>query len=452
MISLGEEQEQGLQMMKDCISSDSSINTLIYGSAGTGKSLLINHLVKYLESKNIPYCLCAPTHKAALVMERYTDREAVTLHKLLSLSPNIQIFELDLRRLLFFVGRSSPSIPYKGVVICDEASMINDNLYDLLLTMAKQYSCHICFFGDFKQLSPVQQDSLSKIIHVQPQLELTKIYRQANDSELLPILDVLRTRSICRFEPNNNLKVATSLKDFVETAKELTKKAINSKDILQVKIAAYTNARVQAYNMLMHLQLFGNESPYYKSEFLTCHDNLEFNGLKFYNSMDYIITEVPIETNVYIPNLPIEYLPGYKLTLYDSLTKSCARVLIISPRIEGTKEQAILEETIEGLRIAAIKMSKISKLKAKQYWKDYYKTMNSFTTPFNLFFDNRLIRKRSFSYGYASTTHKLQGSNYDNILVDINDIITKCHDKETLRQLEYVALSRTRNNAVILQC
>lgn len=449
MISLSEEQEQGLQMMKDCIASDKQISSLIYGSAGTGKSLLINHLVAHLEENNIPYCLCAPTHKAALVMEKYTKREAMTLHKLLNLSPNIQIFELDLRRLLFFTSKSSMNFPYKGVVVCDEASMINDDLYELLLTRAKEYEFHICFFGDFKQLSPVQQDSLSKIIHTQPQLELTKIYRQANDSELLPILGTLRTRPIRKFEPNNNLKVAKDFKDFIANAKNLTTKAIESRDILQVKMAAYTNARVDAYNKLLHNLLFG-ESPYYKHEFLTCHDNLEFGGVKFYNSMDYVITEEPKETSIIIPKLPIKTLPGWKVTLYDSLSKSCSFVSIISPDLD-CKSRAILAETIESIRLTAIEVGKISKLKSKQYWKDYYQMINSFTTPFDIFFDNRLIRKRSFSYGYASTIHKLQGSNYDNILVDIRDVINKCHDKETLRQLEYVALSRTRNNALILQ-
>ena len=39
-------------------------------------------------------------------------------------------------------------------------------------------------------------------------------------------------------------------------------------------------------------------------------------------------------------------------------------------------------------------------------WKEYYEINNSFTTPFNLYYDNRLIRKKSFDYGYASTVHK----------------------------------------------
>ena len=83
-------------------------------------------------------------------------------------------------------------------------------------------------------------------------------------------------------------------------------------------------------------------------------------------------------------------------------------------------------------------------------WKKYYQIYNSFTTPKDLFYDNRLIRRKSFDRGYSTTVHKSQGSNYNNVYVDMYDINT-CTDKEQLRQLQYVALSRTRGNVYIFQ-
>jgi exodeoxyribonuclease-5 len=67
-----------------------------------------------------------------------------------------------------------------------------------------------------------------------------------------------------------------------------------------------------------------------------------------------------------------------------------------------------------------------------------------------MYFDNRLIRKKSFDYGYACTVHRSQGSDYNNIFVDMKDI-GLCKDDAIRRQLQYVALSRTRNNALIFQ-
>ena len=79
-LQLGEEQEKALSMVKDFIKGRPSPACLYYGSAGTGKSLLVNYIIEYLESNNISYCLCAPTHKAALVLSRFTNRDACTLH------------------------------------------------------------------------------------------------------------------------------------------------------------------------------------------------------------------------------------------------------------------------------------------------------------------------------------------------------------------------------------
>jgi ATP-dependent exoDNAse (exonuclease V) alpha subunit len=76
--------------------------------------------------------------------------------------------------------------------------------------------------------------------------------------------------------------------------------------------------------------------------------------------------------------------------------------------------------------------------------------LGSFTTPIDLYYDGRLIRKKSFDYSYALTAYKSQGSSYNNVLVDIRNI-NICKDEQIKRQLQYVALSRTRNNVLIYQ-
>jgi hypothetical protein len=43
----------------------------------------------------------------------------------------------------------------------------------------------------------------------------------------------------------------------------------------------------------------------------------------------------------------------------------------------------------------------------------------------------------------------MQGSSITNVYIDMKDIL-KCRDEEELRQLQYVALSRTKNNIYIL--
>lgn len=449
-ISLGDEQEMALNSIKTFIKEGQSPACLLQGSAGTGKTLLISCIIDWCEQENIPYQLCAPTHKAALVMSRYTDRSAITLHKLLSLSPKLDIFALDFNNLMFQSKGQSAEMPYKGIVICDEASMINDDLYKVLLEKCGAYQNKIVYVADLAQLQPVKQDYLSKIIHTEPNFTLTKIWRQNEENAILPTLQTLRTHSMARFEPKEgskgSLKVTSDMREFLSTAKSQFKKAISEGDILETKILCYTNDRVRSYNSAMHKVLFG-ENEYYKNEFLVGCENLEFNNFKFYNSMDYIIVTEPQKTDVYIPHFMI--LPGWRFELYDSLYKRSENIVILSNEISKDYFDALTNK-IEEYRQQAVSWSAVNKMKAKYYWKKYYEMINSFTTPIDLYYDGRLIRKKSFDYSYASTVHRSQGSSYNNVLVDIRNI-NSCSDESVTRQLQYVALSRTRKDVLIYQ-
>ena len=92
-IILSDEQLEAIRLIKEFITSEETAFSLV-GSAGTGKTLIMNNLVKDLQQV-MRVELCAPTHKAKLVLQRATGRECTTLHSLLALTPNLDIFELD---------------------------------------------------------------------------------------------------------------------------------------------------------------------------------------------------------------------------------------------------------------------------------------------------------------------------------------------------------------------
>ena len=94
--------------------------------------MLTKYLIDELDKNWENYTICAPTHKAKIVIERFTGKEGFTLHKLLSLSPNIQIMDLDLNDLQFLIPKKSQLFPVNSLIICDEASMVNDFLYDFI--------------------------------------------------------------------------------------------------------------------------------------------------------------------------------------------------------------------------------------------------------------------------------------------------------------------------------
>ena len=76
--------------------------------------------------------------------------------------------------------------------------------------------------------------------------------------------------------------------------------------------------------------------------------------------------------------------------------------------------------------------------------------MESFASPIDLIYDGRVIKKKTFDYGYAISSHRAQGSGYQNVMVDMKDI-SICRNPEERRQLQYVAISRTKKDLYILQ-
>ena len=143
-------------------------------------------------------------------------------------------------------------------------------------------------------------------------------------------------------------------------------------------------------------------------------------------------------------------LPGYNLSLYDSLYKISEPVCILDRENIEKYYLESLAERIESIRRDAIRVSKSDKRKGNKIWQIYFKMIGSFTSPYDLVYQNRVIRRKSFDYGYAITVHKSQGSTFTDTFIDMKDI-NCCSDDETRRQLQYVALSRTQRNAVILQ-
>lgn len=443
---LGEQQAEALELVKNFISNSSQPVFVIKGSAGTGKSLLINYILKYLKDiyNNNDICLCAPTHKAALVIQRYTNRNAITLHSLLAMSPKVDILELDFKELEFNSGEKQ-CFPDNGVVICDEASMIQNDLYDFLLETCQTYNTKLICCMDVCQLQPVKQSTKTKIDLIKNSYTLTKIYRQKHESALSDILIDLRNKPYSTFESVHgdlgSIICTSDIKEFLTPAIKIYKEAVKSKDILQTKITAWTNARAENYNRFFHNYIFQKNVEYNQYEFITCSANFTRNKTEYWNSMDYIIVEEPKQIDIEIP----EYgtVPGFELALYDDLTKKTNYIEVISKVFDDWN---YLAACIEELRTSAI-LCKNNRYKGK-LWGKYYTTLNSFTSPKDLFYEDRLINKKSFTYGYASTTHRLQGSSLETIFVDMKDIF-KQKNQEELRQLQYVALSRTRKDAYV---
>lgn len=450
---LGEEQVNAIYEFLLFLDDRNEQIMTISGNAGVGKSMIVKLLIKHLENNNIDYLLAAPTNKASNILSQFTERDVVTLHKLLALKPTLDILLLDFRDLKY-TSNAGSGIPRNGVVIIDECSMINDVLYDFIIEKATEQNSKIIFIGDIKQCAPVKELHLSKSFQYGKQIRLTKIYRQREDNPIIQVLSELRNSPKYSFKtsisPEGSIVVYDDWKKFVKNTKKLFVEAIEKHDPTLVKLVAYTNKRIESFNNVIRNVLFDNSDEYHVGEILTGYDTTTCKakdthhfGFEVINSEDYIIQDV-VET---AKQIGMSYLKGYVLKLHPVNSNYLDGEIFILSKDTPKWQIDNLTNELEALRLSAVNAK--SKRHAAPYWKKYFSLMESFLTPFDLVYENRIIRKKSIDYGYCISVHKSQGSSINNVLIDMGNLFT-CKNKEDLRQLQYVAMSRTKNNIVIL--
>jgi exodeoxyribonuclease-5 len=456
---LGEEQRTVLLSVFNFFENKDLTEAALIGAAGTGKTTVTKLIIQYLEQITRSYTIAAPTHKARKVISETTERNVVTIHQLLKLKPSIDILELDFRDLRFNSNQEYEHIPHNGVLLVDESSMINEVLFDHIVNACKEYKCQVLFIGDAAQLQPVKDHKLSKFTRVENKFTLNKIYRQAEENPILATLTELRTKHK-RFFPELNSENGSLI--LYESWQELLKNNIFAfQDMVEtenpnrVKLLAYTNKRVTAFNQVIRKMLFNNTAEYNIGDILMAYDSCEVDARdpsdfrtnksfkhKLYNSNDYIVRSISEEAK-FIHGILVK---GFELELYDVYEYMSVSVFVLS-KDNDPKVFEHLAASLEELRINAIQTT--NKSQKNKYWVDYFKLNAMFLTPIDLIYDNRIVKSRSIGYGYCLTTHKSQGSSFDTVLVDMGNIL-RCTDAAELRQLQYVALSRTRKDVHML--
>lgn len=149
---------------------------IITGGPGTGKSTILNFIIKIFEKENKSILLGAPTGRASKRLYETTGKEARTIHRLLNYNPKLH---------KFLKNEKEPIDT--DVIIIDEASMIDIRLMKDLLSAIRPET-RIIFVGDTDQLPSVGPGNvLSDMINSReiPVIRLKKIYRQEGESLII---------------------------------------------------------------------------------------------------------------------------------------------------------------------------------------------------------------------------------------------------------------------------
>lgn len=174
------EEKTGLslsQSQKDAVCLALTSKALVItGGPGTGKTTLVNSILKILAAKQLDILLAAPTGRAAKRMTETTGREAKTIHRLL---------EFDPQSFGFKRGRDNPL--EADLIVIDESSMVDVVLMNKLLAAVPD-SAALMIVGDVDQLPSVGPGAVLADIITSgsvPTVRLTEIFRQAATSKII---------------------------------------------------------------------------------------------------------------------------------------------------------------------------------------------------------------------------------------------------------------------------
>lgn len=452
IITFNDEQYEGIKKIRKWLLSNDKYFVL-GGYAGTGKTTCVK---KILDETSRNVIVSAPTHKARKVIESATNCDGKTLHSLLGLRPDLDLDNFNPNEPQFAPIANS-TINDFGFIIIDEASMINQDLFDMILKKTKQ-GTQILFMGDPAQIPPVGEKE--SVVFQDNNINshwLTKIERQDNGNPLIEIYDSLR----------NNLELEdghyerkTKLNDegdgviFTSDKSEFRSSIIEKYKSLEcktsteyAKVIAWTNDTVKKSNKLIRTILFGESADIVEvgdilMGYRTVSSEKIYNNI-IENAADYrVLKKYDLKTNEY-------GISGYDVTLIEDFSRdkySVKTIFIVNTRdFENLHKFAEIHDMLRD-----------QAKQNKELWKIYYnfRRENLILDTINKYRNGNTRSKydvitKDLDYGYAITAHKCQGSTYQYVFIIESDIDKNSKIKER-NQIKYVAVTRPKCAAIIL--
>jgi exodeoxyribonuclease-5 len=458
--TLNGDQKKAFDELKDFIHDKNDENIYVLkGWAGTGKTYCVSFLVRYVLDVIYPnknwykIAVTGPTNKSVRVIKKTTGIKNArvtfqTIHKLLGLTERITS---DGQQEFVNQGDFEPQIKKTKLLIIDEVSMLNDDLFHEILRYRSNIKI-ICM-GDPAQIPPVGKpdcipfmDELLEMYGIKT-LELKTIMRQKGDNPIIDTSVLIRTdleNPYIETGVESNLNDRGEGIEFLnlnsstirESFNDILSSYFNSEEFKEdpeySKIIAWRNKTVEKMNQLVRKVIYGEESIGSKillgEKLIANNPIIEMGQILFNTNDEFTVDKFEIKTEkvrVADEEGSLKYYETGVTFLNDEDKKVTYFIDILH------------EDSESYFFVLANKLKKIAieKRGKEKSWIKYYDFIRRFA---------------DVSYAYSITAHKSQGSTYSTAFVLEDDIDVNPNVIERNR-IKYTAYTRSSKKLYVLK-
>jgi len=408
-ITLTEDQQSALDAFHEFLLDPIEQVFVLSGYSGCGKSTLVRTIIdevpKFVrtaklidpQTKDYTIELTATTNKAAENLGQITGHSAGTIHSFLGLRVNT-----DYKTGVTTLTPRRGALPLEGYLLfIDEASYVDKQLLQMIFQLTRD--CKIVFIGDPAQLTPVKATTTPVFDANFTGAMLSTVVRQAEGNPIVDLSTMFRhtvnTGEFFSFKPDGNAVVYLQRDQFNQAIEqEFTRADWRYQDS---KVLAWTNKCVIGYNHFIRNSVKGD--PHF-----AVGDYAVVNSFITVGSGKSLKTDQMVCITSIGPDTQHRDVMGKWYTIDNE--SSC-----FMPNHLADKNKRIREA----------------------------KANNEYTLIAEI--ESQWIDLRA---AYACTINKAQGSTFDRVFIDLDDI-RRCNSGDQIARMLYVGVSRARHQVFL---